>query len=76
MAIDQSPLGNHIQEMMQEIENDEEIPEDAQIARIITIVEVAGSNYSNIRMRTNARPYVAIGFLEVAKELQKKMMLG
>lgn len=76
MAIDQSPLGNHIQEMMQEIENDEEIPDNAQIARIITIVEVAGDDYSNIRMRTNARPYVAIGFLEVAKELQKKMMLG
>jgi hypothetical protein len=76
MAIDQSPLGNHVQEMMQEIENDEEIPEDAQVARIITIVEVVGEGYANIRMRTNARPYVAIGFLEVAQELQKKMMLG
>ena len=62
--------------MMQEIENDADIPEDAQVARIITIVEVVGSDYSNIRMRTNARPYVAIGFLEVAKELQKKTMLG
>ena len=76
MAIDQSPLGNHVQEMMHEIENDDEIPENAQIARIITIVEVVGEDYANIRMRTNARPYVAIGFLEVAQELQKKMMLG
>jgi hypothetical protein len=76
MAIDQSPLGNHIQEMMQEIEDDREIPDDAQIARIITIVEVVGSDYSNIRMRSNARPYVAIGFLEVAKEMQKRMLMG
>ena len=76
MAIDQSPLGNHIQEMMGEIENDEDIPDDAQIARIISIVEVVGDGYANIRVRTNASPYVAVGFLEVAKELQKKMMLG
>jgi hypothetical protein len=74
MSIDQSPLGNHIQEQMQEIENDPEIPEDAEIGRIITIVEVLGEEYSNIRMRTNARPYVAIGFLEAAKQGQLKMM--
>jgi len=78
MGIDQSKLGQHIQEQMQEIENDPEIPEDAQIGRILTIVEVVGttSDYANIRVRSNARPYVAIGFLEMAKALQLKAMGG
>lgn len=78
MAIDQSPLGQHIQEMMEEIEKDPEIPEDAQVGRIISIVEIVGTNsdYANIRMRSNARPYVALGFLEVAKALQMKMLGG
>lgn len=76
MGIDQSKLGQHMQEQMQEIENDPEIPDDAQIGRILTIVEVVGteSDYANIRVRSNARPYVAIGFLEVAKATQMKMM--
>jgi hypothetical protein len=74
MAIDQSPLGQHVQELMQEIEDDQDIPDEAQIGRMITIVEVItpDGEFSNIRMRTNARPYVAVGFLEVAK----KMLLG
>jgi hypothetical protein len=78
MGIDQSKLGQHIQEMMQEIEDDQEIPEDAEIGRIITIVEVLtpDGEFSNIRMNSNARPYVALGFLEVAKEVQMRMMMG
>jgi len=78
MTIDQSKLGQHIQEMMQEIENDQEIPGDAQIARMFTIVEVItpDGEYSNIRMKSNTRPYVALGFLEVAKAVQMKMMMG
>jgi hypothetical protein len=78
MGIDQSKLGQHIQEMMQEIENDQEIPEDAQVGRMITIVEVLSPDgeFSNIRMKSNARPYVALGFLEVAKEVQMRMMMG
>ena len=63
---------------MQEIEEDPEIPEDAQIGRMITIVEIVGgegeTQFANVRVRANARPYVAIGFLEVAKALQMKMM--
>ena len=79
MAIHQSPLGQHIQELMQEIEDDPEIPQDAQIGRIVTIVEVVGSEgqegeFTNVRVRANARPYVAIGLFEVAKSLQLKMM--
>lgn len=78
MAIDQSSLGQHIQGMMEEIENDPEIPDDARIGRIMTIVEVVGTDndYANIRMRSNARPYVALGFLEVAKTMQLKAMGG
>jgi hypothetical protein len=79
MAIDQSPLGQHVQELMQEIEEDPEIPENAQIGRVVTIVEILGSDdenseFANIRVRATARPYVALGFLEVAKALQLRMM--
>jgi hypothetical protein len=79
MAIDQAPLGAHIQEQMQEIEDDSEIPENAQIGRIVTIVEIIGGEgeeggYTNLRVRANARPYVAIGLLEIAKRIQLRMM--
>lgn len=80
MAIDQSPLGQHIQELMQEIEEDPEIPDNAQVGRMLTIVEIVGGDeenqFANVRVRSNTRPYVAIGFLEVAKSLQMKMMGG
>lgn len=81
MAIDQSPLGNHIQELMEEIEDDSEIPDNAQIGRIVTIVEVVGpegqeDEFTSVRVRANARPYIAVGLLEVAKMLQVKMMGG
>jgi hypothetical protein len=79
MAIDQSPLGQHIQQQMQEIEEDPDIPNDAQIGRIVTIVEVVGApgkegEFTNVRVNANARPYVAIGLLEVAKNIQLKGM--
>lgn len=79
MPIDQSPLGQHIQEQMQEIENDPEIPDDAQIGRVLTIVEIIGpkgkeDEYTNVRVRANARPYVAVGLLEMAKGIQLKTM--
>lgn len=79
MPIDQSPLGNHIQQQMQEIEEDEQIPDDAQIGRVVTIVEVIGpegraNEFTSVRVRANARPYVAIGLLEVAKNIQLKSM--
>lgn len=78
MSIDQAKLGQHVSELMEEIEKDPDIPDDAQIGRMMTIVEVVGNNggYANIRMRSNARPYVALGFLEVAKTLQMKAMGG
>jgi hypothetical protein len=79
MAINQSPLGQHIQEQMQEIENDSDIPDDAQVGRIVTIVEIIGpegkeDEFTNVRVRANARPYVAVGLLEVAKRIQLKSM--
>ncbi len=80
MTIDQSGFGQHIQALMQEIEEDPDIPENAQIGRILTIVEVVGtdeeSDFAHIRVRSNARPYVALGFLEVAKAMQMKIMGG
>lgn len=79
MAIAQGPLGNHIAKQMEEIERDSDIPEDAQIGRIVTIVEVVGpkgkeAEFTSVRVRANARPYVAIGLLEVAKIIQLKQM--
>jgi len=81
MSIDQSALGHHIQEMMQEIENDPDIPDDAQIGRVVTIVEIVGpegraEEFTNVRVRASARPYVAVGLLEIAKAMQMKMMGG
>jgi len=80
VAIDQSGFGQHIQALMQEIEEDPQIPENAKIGRVVTIVEVVGSDgekdFANIRVSSTARPYVALGFLEVAKAIQKKLMFG
>jgi hypothetical protein len=78
MAIDQKALGQQAQALMEEIENDPDIPDEGQIGRVIMIVEVLGQsdgeNSVNIRVNTGANPHVAIGFLEVAKQMQLKVM--
>lgn len=78
MAIDQTALGQQTQALMEEIENDPDIPDDGQIGRVIMIVEVVGTTGDessiNLRVNTGATPHVAIGFLEVAKQMQLKMM--
>lgn len=78
MAIDQSALGQQTQALMEEIENDPDIPDEGQIGRVIMIVEVVGQTGDessvNIRVNSGASPYVAVGFLEVAKQMQLKMM--
>jgi hypothetical protein len=79
VPIDQTTLGQLTQELMQEIENDPEIPDDAQIGRVVTIVEIVGpagqeDAFTNLRVRANARPYVAVGLLEIAKSMQMKTM--
>jgi hypothetical protein len=78
MAIDQTALGQQAQALMEEIENDPDIPNEGQIGRVIMIVEVLGKsgdeNSINLRVNTGAAPHVSIGFLEVAKQMQLKMM--
>jgi hypothetical protein len=79
MAIDQAPLGHLTQLLMKEIEDDSEIPENSRIGRVVTIVEVVGpesevEDSTSVRVRTNARPYVALGLLESAKALQLRLM--
>jgi hypothetical protein len=78
VAIDQSKLGQHIQEQMQAIEEDPDIPDNAEIGGIITIVEVIApeQGYSNMRVRPNVPAYYAAGLLESAKAMQLKMMGG
>jgi hypothetical protein len=79
MEMDQSALGALISELMEETEADPEVPANSQIGRIVAIVELVGpegeeGEFTSIRVKANARPYVAIGLLEVAKRIQLKMM--
>lgn len=78
MAIDQTQLGQQITALMDEIENDPEIPDEGAINRVVVIVEIVGQNGEeqsfNLRVNSSASPHVSIGFLEVAKAIQLKMM--
>ncbi len=78
MAIDQTRLGQQITALMEEIENDSAVPSEGQIGRVVVIVEVMGKNGDeqsfNLRVNSSASPHVSIGFLEVAKAIQLKMM--
>lgn len=78
MAIDQTQLGQQITALMEEIENDPEIPGEGAINRVVVIVEVVGQEGEeqsfNLRVNSSASPHVSIGFIEVAKQMQLKMM--
>ena len=78
MAIDQSKLGKLIQEQMEAIEGDPNIPDDAEINSILTIVEVISKEEGlrNMRVRKNVPPTVAIGLLEEAKAMQLRELGG
>ncbi len=81
MAIDQSRLGTHISEQMEAIEQDPEVPDDAEIGGIVTIVEVVGPDEGDgmrgrgFRVRSNLPPHVTIGVLEEAKMIQLGMIM-
>ena len=78
MAIDQTKLGQQITALMEEIENDADIPSEGAINRVVVVVEVVGQDGEeqsfNLRVNSSASPHVSVGFLEVAKQLQLKMM--
>jgi hypothetical protein len=83
MPIDQSKLGQHIQDQMETIENDPDVPDDAEIGAIITIVELGKEGdgaeqegLRNLRVRTNVPPTIAIGLMEEAKAIQLGMLGG
>ena len=78
MPIDQSKLGQHIQEQMEAIESDPNIPDDAEINSILTIVEVISKEKGvrSMRLRKNVPPTVAIGLLEEAKAIQLRELGG
>jgi hypothetical protein len=63
---------------MEEIENDPNTPDEGQIGRVIMIVEVVGTTGDegsmSLKVNSGASPYVAVGFLEVAKQMQLNMM--
>jgi len=78
MAIDQTALGKQIGDLMEEIENDPELPKEGGIGRCVLIVEVVGQDGDeasiNLRVNSSAAPHVSLGFLEVAKAIQMKAM--
>lgn len=79
MAIDQSGLGQQVAALMEEIENDPEIPENGAINRCVLIVEIIsqeedGEGSINLRVNSSATPHVSVGFIEVAKQMQFKLM--
>jgi hypothetical protein len=78
MSIDQTQLGQQVTALMEEIENDHEIPDEAVINRVVVIVEVVGQDGDeqtfNLRINSSASPHVTVGFLEVSKVIQLKMM--
>lgn len=78
MAIDQTSLGQQITALMEQIENDPELPDEGAIGRCVLVVEVIGRDGDeqsfNLRVNSSASPHVALGFLEVAKAMQMKMM--
>jgi len=84
MPIDQTKIGQHIQKQMEAIENDPDVPDDAEVGAIITIVELqkAGEGpeqeggIRNLRVRTNVPPTIAIGLMEEAKAIQLGMLGG
>jgi hypothetical protein len=82
VPIDQTPLGQHMQEQMAAIEQDPNVPDGAAIGGIITIVEVIGPDEGdgqqarNLRVRSNAHPHISIGLLEEAKMVQLMTIQG
>ncbi len=78
MAIDQTNLGQQIAALMEEIENDPDLPDEGAIGRCVLVVEVVGQDGEegsiNLRVNSSASPHVAVGFLDVAKQIQYKMM--
>jgi hypothetical protein len=80
MALDQTKLGQHIQDQMEAIEQDPGISDNAQIGDIVTVVEIIDPgpgdapepgtevNLSrSVRARHSGMPHVGIGLLEEAK---------
>ncbi len=82
MPIDQTPLGQHMQEQMAAIEQDPNVADGSSIGGIITIVEIVGPDQDdgqqrrNLRVRSNAHPHVSIGLLEEAKMVQLMTVQG
>jgi hypothetical protein len=82
VPIDQTPLGQHMQEQMAAIEQDPNVADGSAIGGIITIVEVVGPDEGdggqrrNLRVRSNAHPHVSIGLLEEAKMVQLMTIQG
>ncbi len=80
MPIDQSKLGQHIQEQMEAIENDPDVSDNAVIGDIVTIVEIHDPGPGEppkegeqigftrgVRYRHTNLPHAAIGLMTEAR---------
>jgi len=71
MPLDQSRVGQHIAEQMEEIEavyGDGE--EEYVIGDICTIVEIRGPEGAHVRMRSSApAPHATLGLLKIAEQI-------
>jgi adenosylmethionine-8-amino-7-oxononanoate aminotransferase len=84
MAIDQTQIGQHIQEQMEAIEQDPDVADDLEVGGIITIVELRKEEQQgdqvaltrNLRVRSNRDPWTTIGLLEEGKVIQMRMIDG
>jgi hypothetical protein len=82
VAIDQTPLSTHIMEQMEAIEQDPEVPDEAEIGGIVTLVEVVappdeeGMQWRGFRVRSNLPPHMTIGLLEEAKMFPLGAVMG
>lgn len=79
MAIDSSSLAKQVAELIDEIEDDPDAPSEGSINRVVIIAEVVGAEQEGeqsfgFRVNSSATPHVAIGFLEVAKVMQMKVL--
>lgn len=82
MALDQAVIGQVVAAQMEALERDYARDESAQIAGVITIVQVVTRESeteigSNVRMRTNIPdPYAVIGILRMAENGHIRQLTG
>ena len=75
MPMDQTKLGTVVQRQMEAIE--EAHGDDCEIGDVVVIVEVICPQGADIRVRcSDARPHIALGLLDTAQVVQRRIFGG